>query len=68
MKSYAFSLNSEDLASVGRGLLIALVGAALTYLTEQIPNVDFGVWTPVVVAGWSSFANLVRKYISEHYT
>lgn len=63
-QSKRFSLNSADIISLGKGLLIACAGAALTYLTEQIPNVDFGQLTPVVVAAWSILANIVRKYIS----
>ncbi len=63
-QSKRFSLNSADIISLGKGLLIACAGAGLTYLTEQIPNVDFGQMTPVVVAAWSIVANIIRKYIS----
>ncbi len=61
--SEKFSLNSKDLKKLLTGLLIALVGAGLTYLTEMIPSVDFGSYTPIVVAGWSVVANAVRKFL-----
>ena len=62
-ESEKYSLNKEDLKSLGKGLLIAMAGAVLTYLTEQIPNVDFREWTPIVVAFWSVAVNVARKYL-----
>lgn len=64
-ESKKYSLNKSDLLSVGRGLLIACIGAVLTYLTEQIPNIDFGAYTPIVVAAWGVIANIVRKFLTE---
>lgn len=58
-------MSSEELRKVGKGLLIALAGAALTYLSEQIPHVDFGVWTPMVVTFWSAFVNWARMYLTD---
>jgi len=46
-----------------KGLIIALLGAALTYLTTWISGYNWGVYTPVVVALWSVVVNLVRKAI-----
>ena len=58
-----FKLNNLDLAKLGKGLLIALTGCAITYLTDLIPSIDWGTWTPLVVAGWSFLANVVRKWV-----
>ncbi len=44
---------------VGAG--IAMAGAGLTYLTETIPNVDFGTYTPYVTAVFSVLVNVLRK-------
>ncbi len=66
--SKALSLSKGDIKKIGKGLLIALTGAALTYITEQIPNVDFGVWTPAVVAGWSVIVNAVRQLLTDTRT
>ncbi len=63
--SKRFNLSREDWESLGRGLLITLVGAALTYVSETLPNIDFGVWTPVVVALYSVLANFIRKGLSD---
>ena len=46
-----------------KGLLIATGGAALTYLADLIPNIDFGVWTPVVVTLFSVLLNMARKLL-----
>lgn len=60
-----YQLTLDDLKKLGTGLGIALLGAALTYLTEQIPNIDFGQWTPLVVAFWSVIVNTARKWFRE---
>jgi len=62
-KSQAGALSVDDLLALFRGGLIAGIGALLTYITEGIPGVDLGGWTPIVVAAWSFLANLIRKYI-----
>jgi len=59
-----YALNGEDLKKIGIGFAIALCGAALTYLSETIPNIDFGALTPLVMAFWSVIVNAARKFIS----
>lgn len=77
--STSFSLSVDELKSVGRGLLIALGGTTLTYLSAWIGNTDFTVHinctldqvcqtlnlTPVVVAAWSVVVNFARKWIPD---
>ena len=62
--SERFRLDKEDLSKIGRGFVIALLGAALTYAADTIPGVDFGDWTPVVVAVASAAINAGRKWLS----
>ena len=62
-QSTKFSLNTLDWKKIGMGALVAVVWTLLTYATDLIPNVDFGVYTPIVVAGFSIIANVVRKRI-----
>jgi hypothetical protein len=62
--SKKFALNREDISSIGKGLLVACGGAAITYLSEVILKMDFGSYTPLVVALWSVVVNIVRKYLS----
>lgn len=59
------TLSKFDVKKIGKGLLIALAGAALTYLSEQIPNVDFGASTPMVVTGFSVLANTLHRLLSD---
>ena len=63
MQSKQFSLNKEDLLKIGKGALIALSGALLTYLLQVLPNVDFGVYTPMVVSVASILINAGLKFI-----
>jgi len=64
--SGSFSINSVDLTKLGKGMLIALAGAALTYGSEWVSGTDFGLWTPIVAAGWAVAANFVRKFIASN--
>lgn len=60
------SINREDFKKICMGALVAIVGALLTYLTDLIPNIDYGAWTPIVMAAWSVIANLVRKWLTNN--
>jgi hypothetical protein len=61
-----FSLNKTDLFKAGRGLLVVLAGAALTYLVDVIPQIDFGVYTPVVVSLSATAIELGRRYLTSY--
>lgn len=61
--SNSFSISKAELISVGKGLLIAIAGAALTYLTQYVSHANFGIYTPIIVAGWSVVVNFARKYV-----
>lgn len=62
--SKKYSFNKEDLKKIALGALVAVIGAFLTYVMEQLPNVDFGVHTPFVVAVVSIAVNGARKFIT----
>jgi len=62
-QSQKFSLNSLDWKKIGKWALVAVVWVLLTYVADLIPTIDFGVYTPVVVAIFSILANIVRKWI-----
>ena len=61
--SEKLKVSKNDLVKVGKGALIAGAGAILTYLTTAITSLDFGEYTPVVVAGFSILINFLRKLI-----
>lgn len=52
---------TDQLKSIAKGAVIAAVGAALTYVTQAVSGVDFGPYTPAVVAVFSVLANALRK-------
>ena len=57
----SFNLSIENWGKVGKGLLIAMGGAGLTYLGQFVTGGDFGALTPVIVAGFSVLVNYLRK-------
>lgn len=65
MTSKQLSVSKEDLIKVGKGALIAGGSAILTYLTSAITSLDFGEYTPIVVAGFGILINFLRKFIPE---
>ena len=44
-----------------KGALIAGLGAGMVYTAEGLQGMDFGEWTPIVVAGFSVLVNAVRQ-------
>lgn len=56
------SLNSNDWKKIGKGAMIALAGAALTFLAELIPGLDFGKYTLIVVPMLSVLVNAGLKW------
>lgn len=60
-----YTLCKEDAKKIGKGAVIAILGALLTYLSEVIVDVDFGQYTPIVMAIWSVLVNIVRKWVKK---
>jgi len=58
-----WTLIKQDLKKLGIGAGIALLGALATYLQDTIPGLDFGQYTPIVVAVNSIIVNAIRKFI-----
>lgn len=61
--SKRFTLNRNDLKSIGRGALIATSGALLVYLADLAPNVDFGEYSGIIAPVLMILINAGRKYI-----
>lgn len=49
-----------------QGAAVAGAGAALTYLAEHLTQLNFGQWTPMVVAALSVLVNVVRKLLNAY--
>jgi hypothetical protein len=62
--SKKYTLNTEDLQKILTGAVVAMVGALLTYVAQTIGEIDFGIYTPVVVAFSAILVNAVRKFIT----
>lgn len=63
MESKKFTLNEIDWKKIGKWALIAAGGALFTYLQQIIVGMDFGVYTPVVMAVNSVLVNAVNKFL-----
>jgi hypothetical protein len=60
----AYSFDSESLKKIGKGALIAAGGALCTYLLENLSQVNFGAYTPILVAVFSILINSVKEHIN----
>jgi hypothetical protein len=63
MESKQFSFNKKDIQKILVGACIAMGGAFLTYASAIITNIDFGVYTPIIVAIASILINACKKFL-----
>ena len=61
--SRRFQMDAVDVIKIAKGGGIAVVGTLLTYLTEQVPNVDLGQYTPLVTGFFCVLTNLFHKLV-----
>jgi hypothetical protein len=66
VESPRFKIDLVGLKKIGKGALIAGGGAVFTYLAEAVPGLDFGEYTPVIVAGLSILINAGIKFFSKY--
>jgi hypothetical protein len=64
--SKAYELKKEDWSRILVGAGVAMSGALVTYFSEVVVEIDWGHWTPLVVAGFSVLANVVRKWATDY--
>jgi len=64
-KKYSLALPASKWAKVIRGTAIAGGGAILTYLGSHLADIDFGIYTPAIVASLSILINYLRQTIVE---
>ena len=60
-----YNLDTDKLVSILKGAAIAGAGAAGVYFFSNLADMDFGAFTPAVVALASVVVNALRKYVSE---
>lgn len=63
MTSPSFKIDGVGIKKVGKGALIAGAGAALVYILEAIPGLDFGGYTALVGGILAILVNFLRKLI-----
>ena len=63
MKSNKYTLNKEDLLKIGKGALIAISGALLTYLLSVVGTLDLGASTIIVVPILTILINAGLKFV-----
>ena len=66
--SGAFKLNYVDFLKLVRNGLIYGAGTALTFISQNLSGVDFGVYTPVVVMVISVVIDALRKCLVDNTT
>ncbi len=59
-------LDKENLKKIGVGALIALGGALITYAADVVQIINFGEYTPFVVATVGILINIVRKVLTDY--
>lgn len=65
MGSLRWQFNREDGQKIVKGALIALGGAGVVFL-GQLSGMEFGAWTPFVVALCSTGVNTLKKWIADN--
>jgi hypothetical protein len=63
-ESKKYRLNIEDAHKILTGLLVAMAGAGITYAVDTVGMMDFGEYTPFVVAVASVLVNIARKFLA----
>jgi len=56
------AMAKEDWIKIAKGLGIAVAGAAMTYVEQLLPMLEFGEYTPIVMAVNCVIVNIIRKY------
>ncbi len=62
MEQIKKKFDHETIKKIITGAMIAGGGVALTVILQNISNMDFGDWTPVVVGICSIGINIIREY------
>lgn len=63
MESKKYSLNKEDALKIGKGAIIAISGALLTYALATIGTIDFGDNTVLIVPILTILINAGLKFV-----
>ncbi len=67
MNSPKYSLTKQDLLPLFKTLLALILGVVLTWMTQTIPNINFGEFSPVVTALFTMLIKVAQRWV-ESYT
>lgn len=59
-------MDKTEVIKVVKGTGVAAAGAGAFYLIEFLTTVDFGEWTPAVVATLAVVSNIIRKWLTKN--
>jgi uncharacterized membrane protein AbrB (regulator of aidB expression) len=66
LTSKAFSMDLNDLVSVGKNALLVGIAAVLTYIGENMANIDLGSASVLVVPIVVVMVNTIVSWIEDH--
>lgn len=59
-------LDKEQIKKIIIGACVAGLGASITYLSDALSGIDWGVWGPIVTAVFSVLVNILRKLATKY--
>ena len=63
------SLGKEDIKKIGKGFMIAIIGAGALAAADEIiaisDQIDFGVWEAISVSIATTLVNAIRKWVTD---
>lgn len=66
--SEKYSLNSKDFIKIFRLFLVCTAGYSITFFAGIIPQVDFGLATPFVIALAPAILEALRRFLTNYQT
>lgn len=66
VKALFLSVPAIDWKKILTGAGVAGAGALLIYVIEYLVGLNFGVWTPAIVALGGILINIIRKWIASY--
>lgn len=57
------ALPPQEWQSILKGAGLAVLGALVTYMSQNLTNVDFGQYTYIIVPAVTIVLNLLRKFV-----
>jgi hypothetical protein len=66
LTSKSFSMDLNDLVNVGKNALLVGVAAVLTYVGENMANVDLGAASALIVPIVLIMVNTIVNWIEDH--